>query len=325
MILPLIKKFLRRQISKEVHRLAELEKSINERKNKIGASPLSPEKKLIEAQNEIAKKSLSGLVNYMVHVMPFIRTSIKHIQLGINSLNKNPTEPLNRINDTKLAKLEEKAIELGADKVAYTKLLPHYIFKDHSVMFDNLIVIIQEMDKDRIRMAPSAKTFKMIHQTYASLGVISSELTAYLRDEGFAAQAGSALNGMSVYPILAQNAGLGWIGKHGLLITPEFGPRQRITVIYTGIENLPFSDGRKGHSWVRDYCEKCNACAIKCPSKAILEVPSENTPYNTSHIDAEKCFPEFYDNYACTVCIKVCPFSKKNYHDLKAKFVSKYN
>ena len=259
----------------------------------------------------------------MVNVMPFIRTSIKHIQLGVKSLDENPVEPLKHIDSTMLAKLEEKALALGADKVAYTKLLPHYIFKDHSVMFGNLIVIIQEMDKDQIEKAPSFETFKMIHQTYASLGVISSELTAYLRKEGFAAQAGSALNGMSVYPILAQNAGLGWIGKHGLLITPEFGPRQRIAVIYTGIENLPFNEVRNDHSWVRDYCKKCNACFIKCPGKAILDVPLKNTQYSTTHIKSEKCFPEFYDNHACTICIRVCPFSKKSYKALKARFDSK--
>ena len=147
--------------------------------------------------------------------------------------------------------VEKEALDLGADKVGFTKLSNHHIFKNHSVLYDNLIVIVQEMNKELVGLAPSFETFKMIHQTYASLGVISNELTKYLRNKGFAAQAGSALNGMSVYPIIAQDAGLGWIGKNGLLITPEFGPRQRIAVIYTSIENLPYNTGNK-HTWISD-------------------------------------------------------------------------
>jgi epoxyqueuosine reductase QueG len=171
------------------------------------------------------------------------------------------------------------------------------------------------MDKKRVNLAPSFETFKMIHQTYASLGVISNELSRFLRNKEFAAQAGSALNGMSVYPILAQNAGLGWIGKNGLLITPEFGPRQRIAVIYTNIKNLPYNTANK-HTWISEYCQKCKVCIKKCPAGAIYETPIVTNQYHTTHIRSEKCFPEFYDNYGCSICIKVCPFSKTNYEKL---------
>jgi len=196
------------------------------------------------------------------------------------------------------------------------KLSAHHIFKNHSVLYDNLIVIMQEMDKERIDLAPSFETYRMIHQTYASLGVISNELTRHLRNKGFAAQAGSALNGMSVYPILAQNAGLGWIGKNGLLITPEFGPRQRIAVIYTGIRNLPQNTENK-HAWISGYCQRCKACIKKCPSGAIYEPRLVTNQYHTTHISSEKCFPEFYNNFGCSICIKVCPFSKNNYDKLR--------
>ncbi|MFC1867840.1 4Fe-4S double cluster binding domain-containing protein [Thermodesulfobacteriota bacterium] len=251
--------------------------------------------------------------------MPLISVSIKNIELGINSLKENPKVPKNYITDETLEEFEKKALKLGVNKVGFTKLSAHHIFKNHSVLYDNLIVIIKEMDKERVDLAPSFETFKMIHQTYASLGVISNKLSKYLRDKGFAAQAGSALNGMSVYPILAQNAGLGCIGKNGLLITPKFGPRQRIAVIYTSIKNQPFNTGNK-HTWISEYCRQCNACIKKCPAKAIYETPIVTNQYNTSHINSEKCFAEFYDNYGCSICIKVCPFSKRNYDKLKNIF-----
>ena len=319
MILPIFKKLLSKQISKEVYKLAKFEQKINQFDSRIASSRFSPEKKLIEAQFEIANKRFLGIVKHLVKVMPLISESIKNIELGIDSLKENPEAPKYHITNDILEEVENEALDLGADKVGFTRLSPHHIFKNHSVLFDNLIVIIQEMDKERVNLAPSFETFKMIHQTYASLGVISNELTRFLRNKGFAAQAGSALNGMSVYPILAQNAGLGWIGKNGLLITPEFGPRQRIAVIYTDIKNFPYNTANK-HTWISEYCQKCKVCIKKCPAGAIYETPIVTNQYHTTHISSEKCFPEFYDNYGCSICIKVCPFSKTNYEKLKSPF-----
>ena len=38
---------------------------------------------------------------------------------------------------------------------------------------------------------------------------------------------------------LGQKAGLGCIGQSGLLISPELGPRQKISAIFVSIANLP--------------------------------------------------------------------------------------
>ncbi|MCK5688866.1 epoxyqueuosine reductase [Myxococcota bacterium] len=321
MILAFIKRLLTKQISKEVLQLADLEKSLSEHPGRIEPSSYAPQKKLIQAQYEIARKSLWGIVKYLIGVMPLIRVSIGNIEKGITSLDRNPSTPKTQISPATLAQLEALANRLGADQTGYVKLSPHHVFQEHAVLFDNLIVITQEMDKARVDRAPSYETFKMIHQTYASLGVISTELTEFLRREGFAAQAGSALNGMAVYPILAQQAGLGWVGDNGLLITEDFGPRVRIAVIYTSIDNLPFYQGDE-HSWIPDYCQKCRQCIKQCPPGAIHQAPIETTPYTRTYIDSDRCFPEFYDNFGCSVCLKVCPFGKGDYAKLKAQLTS---
>lgn len=72
-----------------------------------------------------------------------------------------------------------------------------------------------------------------------------------------------------MYPHLAQNAGLGFKGRHGMVITPEFGPRQRISVIFTSIQNLPVNSSNE-HSWVPDFCLKYGGCVKKCPGNAIV-------------------------------------------------------
>ena len=82
------------------------------------------------------------------------------------------------------------------------------------------------MSKKAISKAPSIETLKSVFETYDSLGIITNKLTDYLRKNNFYAQASHHLGGLVLYPPLAQKAGFGCLGKHGLLITPKFGSRQ---------------------------------------------------------------------------------------------------
>jgi epoxyqueuosine reductase len=52
----------------------------------------------------------------------------------------------------------------------------------------------------------------------------------------------------------ALKAGLGEYGRHGLLITKEFGPRVRIGKIFT---DLPLAYDRPTSFGVTDFCETC--------------------------------------------------------------------
>lgn len=70
----------------------------------------------------------------------------------------------------------------------------------------------------------------------------------------------------NVYPdfdYAAVAAGLGEIGLNGLLLTPEFGSRQRFHMIITDveIEETPIFNGK--------ICDECGKCAESCPLGAI--------------------------------------------------------
>ena len=115
------------------------------------------------------------------------------------------------------------------------------------------------------------------------------------------------------------------IVMNGILITPEFGPRQRIAPIFIEGQIFKYTDSNK-HFWIEEYCKICRICQRECPVDAILDekiISVENVPgigSMRSCIDREKCFPYFGKTLGCSICIKVCPFSngKNSYEKLKS-------
>ena len=164
--------------------------------------------------------------------------------------------------------------------------------------------------------SPSEQSFIEVHAVYHHLGRAANRLARWLRKRGYSAQAGHPLMGVALYPPLGQQAGLGWRGLHGLLITPRFGPRVRLAAVFTSIDNLPFSQ-ENPHGWIEEYCNACQLCAMECPPQAILEQPLENSNGLVTCTVNERCFPYFMETYGCPICIRVCPFQKGDYAALK--------
>lgn len=246
-----------------------------------------------------------------------------NIWFSFTSLTQNPTHPKKKVDRVFLEKLERYAKMFGVGSIGYCQLPREFIFKDKAALYEHVIVLTMEMDKDKIDLAPSEETALMVFRTYDTLGVVANDLTRFLRHHGYAAQAGHPLGGLVLYPALAELAGLGWHGNHGLLITPEFGPRVRIAAIFTSIENLPVSEENR-HSWVEEFCyASCGRCVRKCPPKAILKKPKTYSQKLLKHIDSSKCFPFFSENHGCSICIKECPFSTHDYGKIKESFFSK--
>lgn len=149
----------------------------------------------------------------------------------------------------------------------------------------------------------------MVFGTYDSLGIAANRIADHLRDLGFAAQADHPLGGLVLYPPLAQRAALGWVGKHGLLITPEFGPRVRLAAVYTSIQNLPFAANNE-HGWIEEYCKMCELCVKQCPAGAVTGERLVHESGIVTYIRQRECFEYFAQFYGCSVCVKACPFSR---------------
>jgi epoxyqueuosine reductase len=110
---------------------------------------------------------------------------------------------------------------------------------------------------------------------------------------------------------LAEKAGLGWRGKHTLLINKEHGSWFFLGEIYT---NLPLPIDEKASN----HCGTCSSCIDICPTRAIT------APYE---VDARRCisyltielktaipveFRPLIGNrvYGCDDCQLVCPWNK---------------
>jgi epoxyqueuosine reductase QueG len=98
------------------------------------------------------------------------------------------------------------------------------------------------------------------------------------------------------YKHAAQLGGLGSIGRHSLLITPEYGPRLRLACLLTeaSLEAFPVSN--------KDYCIDCDACIRECPAGA-LRLPEQDTTYS---INKFACQAYRRAGLTCAVCIKAC-------------------
>lgn len=109
---------------------------------------------------------------------------------------------------------------------------------------------------------------------------------------------------------LAQRAGLGWTGKHTLLIHPRAGSYMLLGGIVTTLDLKP----PQAQGVEPDHCGTCTRCIDACPTDAI-------TPYS---VDARKCIsyltielreeiePDLASKigdwiYGCDICQEVCP------------------
>jgi len=119
----------------------------------------------------------------------------------------------------------------------------------------------------------------------------------------------------------AVSAGIGAVGRNGLLITRSAGARVRLATIFT---DMPLHHDRPDVELVErlhKVCVTCGRCSEACPTEAISkdEHPtyagnsiSSNSGFLRYYIDTERCLSQWYrSGMNCSNCISVCPFSGK--------------
>ena len=112
----------------------------------------------------------------------------------------------------------------------------------------------------------------------------------------------------------ATRAGLGWIGKCALLVTPQYGSALRLTTVLTDAplpEGVPEDVSR---------CGDCTACVEACPGGAPSGMDWHAGLPRASFFDAHLCRRTAratakacagIEDSICGICIAACPYTCK--------------
>ena len=165
------------------------------------------------------------------------------------------------------------------------------------------------MEKVLLDPAPLGPTAMESAQQYLNSGAIAVQLAEYIHHLGYSARAHIDGSYRVVCPLFARDAGLGEIGRMGLLMTLELGPRVRIAVVTT---DMPLVVDKRARDYTMiDFCRRCLKCADACPSKAIsFEDRQEIDGAWRWQINSEACFTYWCTvGTDCAICMRVCPYS----------------
>ena len=179
-----------------------------------------------------------------------------------------------------------------------------------------VVVMLHEWGKnlDGTEHAPSLLTEGLSTLAYARMAPTLWMLAEFIRGLGY--QAIPAANDTALSIPLAVDAGLGQLGRHGLLINPKVGARCRISKILT---DLPLEALGAVDSGITEFCNACLKCVPKCGTKAITTGDRSYEPLAKSNspgvltwkVDATKCMT-FQNRVGttCSTCVRRCAWTK---------------
>ncbi len=208
----------------------------------------------------------------------------------------------------------------GALDMGITELKPYHIYThigrgsgEYGAEIDldhtHAIVFTVEMDFEMTRAAPHPPLTMESGKQYVHAAKVAVQLASAIRNLGYPARAHIDGNYRIIAPLVARDAGLGEIGRMGLLMTENLGPRVRLGAVTTTLELE--TDTYTPNTAVIDFCEICQKCAENCPSQAIPFGPRKEIDGALQwKINPNSCFR--YWNVVgtdCGRCLSVCPFS----------------
>jgi len=177
---------------------------------------------------------------------------------------------------------------------------------------------------DEISDAP---TYTYFHH-YRTVNTLIDQITLrgmlFLQEHGYKALAvpasqtvndtGDAYSGIFPHKTGAVLAGLGWIGKNGLFVSPEYGPRVRLGTLLTDME-LPAEERQRAENG----CGSCRQCVDRCPAMALTGKAWEEGIPRSGIVDAKACseymnskFKHIGRGSVCGICMRVCPHGNSN-------------
>lgn len=135
-------------------------------------------------------------------------------------------------------------------------------------------------------------------------------LAGYIRELGY-----NVLLGAGIPMPLAVAAGLGEMGRHGMVITKTFGARIHMPDVI--LTDMPLMPDKPIDLGVPDFCKVCKKCAITCPTNSIpfgdKVVHNGIEKYKINWLTCYRLRPFAAEHWeTCLTCVTICPYTKPN-------------
>ena len=220
-------------------------------------------------------------------------------------------------------RIKEFLLENGAGQVGFCRLEKDNPFNmPYAVSF---AVPLSETIVDGIGTEPTHTYFHHYRTINTLIDNLALRAGLILGKEGYnfvpiaASQSVNGLQGIFSHKYAAYLSGLGFVGKSGLFISREFGPRIRLGTILT---DYPFVCESE---ICESMCGDCRLCANSCPAMAITGNEWHSDDEREVIIDAKACsdymkkeFQHIGRGVVCGICMRICPFrGGENRTDLK--------
>lgn len=183
-----------------------------------------------------------------------------------------------------VASLEDPAISQAVALQGDERLAAFHVYEVVNALLDQTAALVAEALQD------------------AGYAVLSIPTSLSVDAAGF--------KGPLSHKLAARMAGLGWIGRSCLLVTPEAGPRVRFVTVLT---DAPLSTSVP---LVRD-CGACRLCVEACPAETFTGRSFDPAEPIEARMDVQACKDYRAEAKSqsgadiCGVCVAVCPHGRR--------------
>ncbi|MFT5335883.1 MAG: epoxyqueuosine reductase [Halioglobus sp.] len=214
--------------------------------------------------------------------------------------------------------LQQSAKEWSEQLAQYTQTIelelfgitafnPDWAFEGVELDYKWVIMLGVAHDYEKIKTAPEVIAGAEVIRQYGRAKKASKDVTTWIRNRGWDAFANTGpMAGTMVMIPPAIECGFGELGKHGSIINNKYGSSFRLSCVLT---NVPLISTPRQSYGVDDFCSRCQVCDNACPPEAISPEKVSVRGQEKWYVDFDKCIPFFNENYGCSICISVCPWS----------------
>lgn len=239
---------------------------------------------------------------------------------GATAADLRPARPFDHSRAGLTRFVKEAARFLGADDVGIAALERGFVYSHRGRPTERFgepvhlphraaIVMVFAMRHEYVLAGPEMVATAEVARVYQQASAACFGLSNALGRLGFPARAHVDSNYLVMCPPLAVQAGLGELGRNGVLIHPTHGPGVRLGVV-TVDADLDFD--RPRCLGVADFCRICSKCARTCPAKAISDgEPEIVRGARKWPTQPERCYHYWRTQGTdCGICLRTCPFAK---------------